>query len=100
MQDGEFPERERFSPDHLFARSVRHCFRKESADLRELRQHLQFAHHPFGHTHLQKLGNSRGHVFDRMHLKREFHPAHACKGVDQDRNGASFGMFKEQRRSA
>src|SRR5713226_2194804 len=84
--------------DHFLARAGLHALRKERSKLRELWQHLDLVEKSLRRFHLQKSLDALRHLIEFLHFKRQRHPPHASKRIDQQWIARSLRLFKQQRR--
>src|SRR5207249_10920168 len=84
-------------PHHFLAVAFVDALRKERSQLRQFRQHFDFVEQPLRRLHLQESLNPLRHFLERVHFKRQFHPSHASKRIDQQRHPRPFRLFKQQR---
>ena len=58
--------------------------RRKLADLEQARKHRQLGDEPFGHLHLEQLGDARADVVERFDAERHRHAPHRAEEVDRD----------------
>ncbi len=87
-------------PNHFLARAGIHALRKKRPEFRELRQHLDLVEEPLRRFHFQESLDALRDFVQLIHFKRQRHPPHAPKRVDQQRMPRPLRLFEQQRRVA
>src|SRR5208282_3126228 len=85
--------------NHFLASAGLPALRKKRTQLRELRQHLDFVKESLRRIHFQESLDALRHFIQLVHLKRQRHPPHASKRVDEQRIPRPLRLLKQQRRA-
>src|SRR6267142_2857163 len=70
---------------------------EERPQFRQLRQHLDLVKEPLRRFHFQEPLNALRNFVQPIHFKRQGHPPHTSKGIEQKWNSRTFWSFEEQR---
>ena len=72
-----------------------HALGDKRTELRQLREHLDFVEEPSRRLHGQESVNSRRHLIQILHFKRQRHSSHASKRIDQHGMPRPLRVFEQ-----